>query len=520
MHVDAFFEYLLNKSHVYWTNIPSAHSEYGRDGVAAEEDLALRALLPETKPKRGRRKAGDRDDDSEIEKSPSQRPRLHSPSLSEDFMIARVSMTQDNTPASAHPGGFQDRTIPWSATDVRVPLANTFRWLGAQGDGSQTPMTAYPHSAVTPSNRTSLWSDQNDGSRSAITAPNKFRSKRRHGPAVSSAWPSNGSTSSGKLRGRPPSNRSVTDGPYSTFPANPSTRETANSGTIPTISIRDSATTPTVEEPQIPHFFSAEGRANARNLLSQGSKPSRLQLQVPERRGGSVRLATPPDGPPGLLVNGESDPNGHQGPVSQTGQGISVMGYYNSTDDQSSQFQPFVNITFRQNEDSDRTNVDALESHFICEILAADWCGADGQSISRCSIDEASKICKQVIRNLQDESGSPEAFLMSVTALAGGPLRTHVKMTRLEDTDSKTDYECHWRMRFGSIEGDFTIRATVQHSVATAHGPEEEEIQASWKKRYLDLQQKIRERDERLGFLKKNILEALVVSAEFMKDHS
>ncbi|RAL66312.1 hypothetical protein DID88_005982 [Monilinia fructigena] len=59
MHVDAFFEYLLNKPHVYWTQIPSPNepaSELGRDGVAADEDLALRALLPETRPKRGRKK--------------------------------------------------------------------------------------------------------------------------------------------------------------------------------------------------------------------------------------------------------------------------------------------------------------------------------------------------------------------------------------------------------------------------------------------------------------------------------
>ena len=65
MHVDAFFEYLLHKSHIYWTQVPSIHdppSEFGRDGVAPEEDLALRALLPETRPKRGRRKADDKDD--------------------------------------------------------------------------------------------------------------------------------------------------------------------------------------------------------------------------------------------------------------------------------------------------------------------------------------------------------------------------------------------------------------------------------------------------------------------------
>lgn len=512
MHVDAFFEYLLNKSHIYWTHVPSIHeppSESGRDGVVAEEDLALRALLPETKPKRGRRKAGEiEDDESEMGKSPSQRPRLHhSPTLSEDFMIARVSLDHENaTPASGHPAyqAFDDRIVPWSATDIRAPLAGSFRW-GAPRDNAQTPLTAYPQSAITPTTR-NLWHDASEP-RSAIT-PNKSRSKRRHGPAVSSAWPSNGGASTGKLRGRPPSNRSVQDGPFSTFPANPNVKEG------PTINVRDDtpAATPVVEEAQVPHFFPVGVRATSTNPPAQNSKPSRLQLQVPQRQGGAVRLATPP---PQLLVNGGSGPSIQNSSIQQGG---SIMGYYSGSEDHSTDLQPFVNITFRQNDDSDRTNVDSLESHFICEILAAEWYDAAGLRIEKCSIDEASKICKQVIRNLQDESGTPEAFLMSVTALAGGPLRTHVKMTKLDENDSKTDYECHWRMRFGSIEGDFTIRATVQHSVATAHGPDEEEIQVSWRKKYLDLQQRIRERDEKVELLKKNILDALVASNQMMLD--
>ena len=146
MHVDAFFEYLLSKPHVYWTQIPPLDepvSDSGRDGVPAEEDLALRALLPETKPKRGRRKAEDRENDEDTGRSPAQRPRLDSPTLSEEFMSARSLIPDSATPSSAHPGfnqAFQDRMVPWSATEMRGALPPNFRWNGP--DSAITPLSA------------------------------------------------------------------------------------------------------------------------------------------------------------------------------------------------------------------------------------------------------------------------------------------------------------------------------------------------------------------------------------------
>ncbi|CZR53901.1 related to ars binding protein 2 [Phialocephala subalpina] len=518
MHVDAFFEYLLGKSHVYWTQVPSINdptSEFGRDGVAPEEDLAIRALLPETRPKRGRRKAEDRDD-SETGKSPSQRPRLDSPTLSEDFMMARASLISDNTtPATAHPDfqqNFGDRM--WSATDTRSAIAPAFRWP-PPSDTLQTPLSAYPQSALTPTNRGQMWNDANEP-RSAIT-PNKSR-RRRHGPAVSSAWPSNGSASSSKLRGRPPSNRNVTDGPFSTFPVNPSLKE------APTINLRDNGMTATpgtvAADTENTNFYVPSMQAPPPTPPIQNGRPSGLQLQVPQRQGGTVRLATPP--PPVVLVNGQGD-TGMQQTMQQTAVSnpqnfVPLMEYFTNPGAPGAQdpgFENFVSIAFRQNEDTDRTNRDALESHFICEILAADWYDATGASIEKCSIDEADKICKQVVKNLQAESSSTEAFLINLSALAGGPLMTRLRMTRLEQ-GSVSHYECHWKMRFGSIEGDFTIRATVHHgpdSGPLEHGPEQSE--ESWKKRYLDLQQSIRERDKTVGELKKGVLNVLVVSNKF-----
>ena len=189
-----------------------------------------------------------------------------------------------------------------------------------------------------------------------------------------------------------------------------------------------------------------------------------------------------------------------------------LMEYFTNPGDQDPNLQHFVSIAFRQNEEADRTNMDALESHFICEILGADWYDASGLSIERCTIDEANKICKQVVKNLQAESSSTEAFLINLSALAGGPLMTKLRMTKLEQ-GSIAHYECYWKMRFGSIEGDFTIRATIHHgleSAALEHGLEDSE--EAWKKRYLDLQQQIRERDEKTGRLKRGVLDALVAA--------
>lgn len=403
MHVDAFFEFLLNKPHVYYTQVPPINdpsSEFGRDGVTPEEDLALRALLPETRPKRGRRKAEDRDE-SDTGKSPSQRPRLDSPTLSEDFMMARASLIGDNTtPSTAHPEfqqSFNDRLSPWSATEIRGAVPDTsFRWPPT--DANQN-LSAYPQSAITPTSRTQLWNDTNEP-RSAVTP--KTRSRRRHGPAVSSAWPSNGGTSSGKLRGRPPSNRSITDGPFSTFPVNP-----GGSRDVPTINLKDNTptATPIVADTEVPRFFPAGIAANDPNPQTQNGRPGRLQLQVPERQGGAVRLATPPH----VLVNGPMNTAMDQHLPSNPPNISSMMEYFITPGGQDPNFPGFVSFAFRQNEDTDRTNMDALESHFICEILSAEWYDGTGKTLTDVastrptkSANKSSETCKpnQVVPKL------------------------------------------------------------------------------------------------------------------------
>ncbi|KAH0537153.1 hypothetical protein FGG08_006023 [Glutinoglossum americanum] len=333
MHVDAFFEYCLGKPHSYYTQVPplsAPHPEFGRDGVPLEEDLALRALHPESRPKRGRRKTEDKDNDSEKGSSPAKRPHLDtSPAtagMDDEFGGPHSALFPNSAiPPSAHPDDMEryvDNLDPWAAASAITPGAITassgpqlatphpasssggqhFRWRLNAREG--TPSTPHPHSAMTP--RLSHPPDSIfDEPHSAMTPTgHKGRSRRRHGPAVSSAWPSSGNPLTGKLRGRPPSNRSVRDGPFSTFPANPKTREgpvidLGNTPVSTPISARGEGNPETPQHFQFPPPAPPSGGSSQQPV--QG-KPSGLHLQVPQRAGGSVQLATPT-----VLVNGESN---------------------------------------------------------------------------------------------------------------------------------------------------------------------------------------------------------------------
>lgn len=337
MHVDAFFEYLLNKPHSYYTQLSLSMGkspEQARDGVPLEEDLALRALVPEWKPKRGRKKAEDKDPGHGREQGPAKRPHLdtintaNAPVDYDGFGGHSALFPQSAIPWSAFPDD-PDQQDPWAMASAMTAGQNgqnsnliphpfqgrggqDFRWRMSARDGS--PAAPYPQSAVTPRHR-ALEPNTQPEPQSAVTPSSsggKSKSRRRHGPAVSSAWPSNGNASNGKLRGRPPTNRSVQDGPFSTFPANPNISGTPSSAfhkstDMPSFTLKASATPP-------PHIESLPPNEEmAKNSLPpawQGpyfqksvSRPSKLQLQVPQHSGGPVRLATPPT----VLVNGETD---------------------------------------------------------------------------------------------------------------------------------------------------------------------------------------------------------------------
>ena len=372
MHIDAFFEYLLGKPHSYYAHIPPAHDpfpENGRDGVQLEEDLAVRALDPKLRPKRGRRKADDMDDhvDTNSDASPPRkRPSLDTamafgstlpppsayPSSTHPDDVERFLAGQDQwhvasalTPASAMPTASAPGRFPPSRG--LTPLAGQLRWRLHPHDAgahSYNPITPHPISAVTPTQGSAHPDAFADEPQSAVTPGSgtaKPRSRRRHGPAVSSAWPSNSNSSTGKLRGRPPSNRSVRDGPFVTFPANPKTKEgppidvnrtsAAVGATLTPVVERAHSDPPPAPEGLPPHGFrlpptpaSAAPPMSSPHGGPAQQRPSRLSLQVPQHVGGPVRLMTPT-----VLVNGEQDgPGGVAGAESAVDQSALYYAYH------------------------------------------------------------------------------------------------------------------------------------------------------------------------------------------------
>ncbi|KAJ5916215.1 hypothetical protein N7504_000230 [Penicillium tannophilum] len=294
MHVDSFFEYCLGHPHAYYTQLPPSGPfvSESRDGVPLEEDLALRALVPQWKPKRGRKRADERELDEE---KSAKRPSL------------------DTSVGGLPPGGFQSHSvifphsaIPFSAfpeDDPWMTANSSFTQPGASEQQGQdlrwrlpereTSPAGYPQSAILPRGHQPdiIMSAE---PRSAVTPSSgeKTRAKRKHGPAVSSAWPTSNNSSNGKSRGRPPNKPS--SGSFTTFQLQPS-RESSQ---IPPASVPQSSPL-VVDQNGTPSTAPTSSYNQSPTPATQG-RPGKLQLQVPQHLGAPVRLATPPT----LLVNG------------------------------------------------------------------------------------------------------------------------------------------------------------------------------------------------------------------------
>ncbi|KAL4916100.1 ARS binding protein 2-domain-containing protein [Aspergillus aurantiobrunneus] len=302
MHVDAFFEYCLGHPHPYYTQLPPSNIiSDSRDGVPLEEDLALRALVPQWKPKRGRKRAE--------EKELSGERSLKRPQLDTSvggfhtglFPAHSAAFPQSAIPFSAFPDDMEPND-PWMTTssfpnDAPSEAPSTqhgqdIRWKGLEREVSP----GHPQSAVIP--RAHHSSDaylSTAEPRSAVTPSSgeKSRTRRRHGPAVSSAWPNNTTSSTGKMRGRPP-NRGMVSGPFSSFPVNPNRSDPSH---LHTTGVRPAPTIVLEQDPNKSQYQESPTPLNA------GGKPNKLQLQVPQDSGAPVRPATPPT----LLINGVSN---------------------------------------------------------------------------------------------------------------------------------------------------------------------------------------------------------------------
>lgn len=306
MHIDAFFEYLMNKQHAYFLDIPSPNEPYApmRDGVPPEEDLAIRALDPSLRPKRGRRRNSEVDAEENAEASRRQA------SMAPQSAIPASAYPSSALPRSAHPDGASgdpwaiasavtpQSFAPWdrngngSQSAVNTSAPSQLRWQihgASQGSSTPHPLTAHPASTAT-----RFEGAFESEPKSAITPSS--RKRRKHGPAVSSAW--NASSAPGaKPRGRPPASRNVQDGPFTTFPADPAN----DKGSMQTYQAPQARmdVNPEAEEPQ-----PAIAPPPLTKRHSDGPlRPGRLSLQVPAHTGRPVRLATPPR----VLVNGETN---------------------------------------------------------------------------------------------------------------------------------------------------------------------------------------------------------------------
>ncbi|KAI9372159.1 ARS binding protein 2-domain-containing protein [Aspergillus egyptiacus] len=309
MHVDAFFEYCLGHPHPYYTQLPASNAVVSdsRDGVPLEEDLALRALVPQWKPKRGRKRTEEKDSASD---RGVKRPQLdtsvgvfHAGS----FAAHSATFPQSAIPFSAFPEDVESND-PWMAASSftadnvapgapSVHQGQDLRWKGLEREASPA---GYPQSAILPRGHHPSDALLSSEPRSAVTPSSgeKTRAKRRHGPAVSSAWPNNTTSSTGKMRGRPP-NRGTVSGPFSSFPVNPNRSDPSHLHSTgvrpsPTIVLEQDSTGPYHQTPTPVHV---------------GGRPNKLQLQVPQHSGAPVRLATPPT----LLLNGVSNPQASDG---------------------------------------------------------------------------------------------------------------------------------------------------------------------------------------------------------------
>lgn len=299
MHVDAFFEFCLGHPHPYYTQRPPADAlvSDSRDGVPLEEDLALRALVPQWKPKRGRKRAEGREGD---EDKPAKRPQLDTSVgvLHGGSFPSHSAFPQSAIPFSAFPDDMESND-PWMTAASSFPAdapdtqqGQDLRWRPLERD---TSPVGYPQSAIIPRGHHPADNFLSAEPKSAITpsSGDKTRSRRRHGPAVSSAWPSSNGSSTGKARGRPP-NRGTVSGPFSSFPVNPARDNPSNGDSVPR---------PASAIPLDQNSFGQFSNHQYHSPVQPGGRPGKLQLQVPQHPGGPVRLATPPT----LLVNGVDD---------------------------------------------------------------------------------------------------------------------------------------------------------------------------------------------------------------------
>ncbi|KAF2221480.1 ARS binding protein 2-domain-containing protein [Elsinoe ampelina] len=317
-HIDAFFQYLIGKPHEYYQEIPplsDPHPAEGRDGIQPSEDLALRALDPRLRPKRGRKRLESNMDDL----PPAQR---HTFATLPDSQRANFSTPISAVPRSAFPhSAMTDRMPdPWSSISTQFPSA-----LGMSATEPRSAFSAFAadprmDSMPTPviANRLNKW-NATTGSTSSHSAagtpmtPSSNLLAPTHSPNMSRNMPS----PSQARRAQPQANRP---------PQSPATSSAAAAATRAASGLGLALDT-TYVPPQANMLDQPSSAVSAASTSSRRER-QRLQLQVPKHTGPPIRLMTPPaPGQPGqnqevAHESVESQDQGHvqsllSGPISQ-----------------------------------------------------------------------------------------------------------------------------------------------------------------------------------------------------------
>lgn len=307
MHIDSFFEYLLGKEHVYYMQRPRPpvrSADVARDGVPAHEDLALRALCPEFRPKRGRRKAGHEEGDEGQPPLKRQQYDLSSTTTPKDAASDLAMFPESALPWSAFPDNSDEQDSWTFATNQLSDLRQTdslashtlFR-MDQDGPGASRrdlSSSPYPSSAILP-RCADIVSYPEPRSATTPSTNNKSGSRRRRGPAVSSAWLANSGMNLGKHRGRPVGDQAPNNGPFPSYPPKMTDEPYEKSPSCGSPNVRMKSTDDI--EATRPGCGADVSHISVRN------QREKLQLRVPQHAGGPIRLATPPI----FLLNGGSD---------------------------------------------------------------------------------------------------------------------------------------------------------------------------------------------------------------------
>ncbi|KAJ6141342.1 ARS binding protein 2 [Penicillium chermesinum] len=532
MHVDAFFEFCLGHPHPYFTQLPpsGAFISESRDGVPLEEDLALRALVPEWKPKRGRKRADERD-------------------LEEDRSVKRPSL--DTSVGGLHQGSFANHSVtfpqsaipfsafpeddPWmTATSSYPPPSNSehqgqdLRWR--IHDREHSP--AYPQSAIIPRSHPPTDVLMSAEPRSAITPSSgeRARSKRKHGPAVSSAWPSSNGLVHGKSRGRPPNKPS--SGSFNTFQVQP----TRDPSLVPPNPTTQSSPLVVDSEAAV-HVVSSSSYDQSPTPAHQG-RPGKLQLQVPQHLGAPVRLATPPT----VLVNGVNEVMVSHGPNDQDNRQLNSL---NRSNRQGSSALPAIAGPVA------KISMDDIIRAVSAELMRA---GLIGRSTPLTS-DEAHVLASGLVANLSpmyfqlplDFSSVLLAYQLGVSHHFGlGPARLTSIVIRFDDSmdvtggrsrtprpnehnDTGPRYNVTFEYR---SSGPFCMQITLgdlepttSNSVPPSKNNHDDNLgdldsnegdsdhptsEASWKQRYLKLKAQMQKKERAISNYKRKIVESVM----------